>query len=373
VRGLLILLLALARPAHAHVTDTGYAYVRVEGADAKLLLELTPTAVEDLAGLKEYSLARPEDVSTRSAALWEKIPGPGGFSVSSGECPWEKQDARLTDGHVYFEAIARCPATIAELRWEFPSVARMPGLEIIGTATFDQTARTFALGGGAHAEVVLTPVGRSWLAFVPMGMRHIGAWTTEWLGRDGSLHLPDGIDHLLFLLALVLGTGAGWAGAISLLATVTGFTLGHSVTLGLATLGIARLPSRLVESAIALTIAAVAADDLRARFGGARTNAPASTHARWRWALASAFGLIHGFGFATALAELQLKPGELAAPLFGFNLGVELGQAVIVALLYPLLVLARRSRSLERVLVPAGAAGVCAAGLYWFVRRSLAI
>ena len=106
--------------------------------------------------------------------------------------------------------------------------------------------------------------------FVLMGVRHIGATPSEWQGKDG-LQLPAGLDHILFLLALILCD----VSLVPTLKAVTGFTLGHSVTLALATLGIVRLPSRLTESAIALSIAYVAGEDLWAS-GASAVRQPAA-------------------------------------------------------------------------------------------------
>ncbi len=144
---------------------------------------------------------------------------------------------------------------------------------------------------------------------------------------------------------------------VPVLKTVTGFTLGHSVTLSLATLGLVQLPSRWVEAAIALSIAYVAAEDFWVKAQ------------RSRWKIAAAFGLVHGFGFARALAELHLPRARLASALFGFNLGVEIGQELIVLVLAPFLWALFRWRWFERIgrKVCAGAIFVCA--LVWFVQR----
>jgi hypothetical protein len=145
------------------------------------------------------------------------------------------------------------------------------------------------------------------------------------------------------------------------LKTVTGFTAGHSVTLALATLGIVHLPQRLVESAIALSIAFVAAEAIFIRKG------------RARWRIALFFGLVHGLGFASALAELHLDRSSILKALVGFNVGVELGQAVIVAIALPTLYLLQRPAASRRFAVPTLAFFIFSAGSYWFVRRAFGI
>ncbi len=141
------------------------------------------------------------------------------------------------------------------------------------------------------------------------------AWRYTALGVE---HILLGIDHLLFVLALLLIVRDAW----TLLKTITAFTVAHSITLALATLGLASVPSAPVEAAIALSIVFVAAEGLRA--------GPASLTVRYPWLAAFAFGLLHGFGFAGALAELSLPAREVPLALLCFNIGVELGQILFV-------------------------------------------
>ncbi len=169
----------------------------------------------------------------------------------------------------------------------------------------------------------------------------------------GVAHIATGYDHILFLLALLL-VGGGLRG---LVAIVTAFTIAHSVTLSLAVLDVVRLPSRLVESAIALSIAWVALENILIE------------RSRGRWRIAFAFGLMHGFGFASILREMQLPRAGLVASLVAFNLGVEAGQLVVVTLAYPIVVAIERSpRRRELVAVASGAILVMA--LWWFCERT---
>jgi len=154
--------------------------------------------------------------------------------------------------------------------------------------------------------------------------------------RLGVWHIWTGIDHILFLLALLLPSVLRWGAGgweisasfrgtlLSVLKIVTAFTLAHSVTLSLAALRIVHLNSRLVETIIALSVAIAALNNIFAVFPDLG------------WVIAFAFGLIHGFGFANVLSDLGLQRGNLAAPLIGFNTGVELGQLGVVALFLPL-------------------------------------
>jgi hydrogenase/urease accessory protein HupE len=148
----------------------------------------------------------------------------------------------------------------------------------------------------------------------------------------GVEHILMGIDHLLFVLALLIITRGTWP----LVKTVTAFTVAHSVTLALATLGFVRVPQAPVEAVIALSIVFVASEILRARRGreGVTARAP--------WVVAFAFGLLHGFGFAGALSETGLPQGHIPLALLFFNLGVEGGQLLFVAVVLALLALGRR-------------------------------
>jgi hydrogenase/urease accessory protein HupE len=136
----------------------------------------------------------------------------------------------------------------------------------------------------------------------------------------GIEHILFGVDHLLFVLCLLLLV----RGIHNLLATVTAFTLAHSITLAAATLGFIRVPAAPVEAAIALSIVFLATELVR---GGARHTMARS----YPWLVAFTFGLLHGLGFAGALAEVGLPQGEIPLALFAFNVGVELGQLAFVA------------------------------------------
>jgi hypothetical protein len=194
---------------------------------------------------------------------------------------------------------------------------------------------------------------------------------------EGIWHIWLGFDHILFLLSLLLpavligrAPAAGGPPAVAqtvrgplidVLKTVTAFTLAHSITLSLAVLNILSLPSRLVESGIALTVVFASLNNLW------------PVVRDYRWLAAFAFGLIHGFGFAAALKDLGLSAGSLAISLFGFNLGVELGQLAIVATFVPLAFLLRKTRFYRLGIMGAGSAAVALVASVWFVERAFDI
>ncbi len=232
----------------------------------------------------------------------------------------------------------------------------------------DRTHRTVLAvhEGAAHSAAVLTPDEPRW-----RGEGRAGAWPVlrEFFG-EGVWHIWIGYDHLAFLLLLLLpvvlrGAGSGWQGAESgravlwsALRIVTAFTLAHSITLSLAALGVVVPPEKPVEVAIAASVAVA----------GILNLIPAA--ARLGVAIAFGFGLIHGFGFAGALGELGLERGAVAAPLIGFNLGVESGQLAIVAAVLPLLYALRFSVLYRRHIVPATSIVVGLLAVGWLIERA---
>jgi hydrogenase/urease accessory protein HupE len=170
----------------------------------------------------------------------------------------------------------------------------------------------------------------------------------------GIMHILTGYDHLLFITALVLGAATFG----DLIKVVTAFTLAHSITLSLAALGIVSLPSRWVESAIALSVVLAALNNLF------------PVVASGRWIAAFGFGLLHGFGFASALSDLGLPTGALALSLAGFNVGVELGQLAIVAVFLPLAFVLRGTWTYRRVILAGGSAAIAAIAGVWLVERA---
>ena len=179
----------------------------------------------------------------------------------------------------------------------------------------------------------------------------------------GFEHILLGFDHLFFVLALVLLLKGGWLVA----KTVTAFTVAHSITLVGTTLGWLSLPSQPVEAVIALSIIFLAVEVVKAKPGDRRLSE------RFPWIVAFLFGLLHGFGFAGALAEIGLPEGDVPLALLTFNLGVEIGQLAIVAVALAVLYGIRKLRS--NWLHPTKttmAYGIGIIATYWFVERMIA-
>jgi hydrogenase/urease accessory protein HupE len=209
---------------------------------------------------------------------------------------------------------------------------------------YEDQALTQVILGGDHREVEYFPGTRQGATavvrkFLPAGVHHI----------------LIGPDHLLFLLGLLLLGGS----ARQLAVIVTAFTAAHSITLSLAALNLVSPPARLVEPAIALSIVYVGADTLLKRDGR-----------DVRGWIAFAFGFIHGFGFASVLREMGLPARALGLSLVSFNVGIEIGQLLVVAVVATaLLALRSHSEAAGRRLAFAGSVAVMTAGAFWFVQR----
>lgn len=183
------------------------------------------------------------------------------------------------------------------------------------------------------------PFGASLLTYLRMGFRHI---------------VPQGLDHILFVLGLfLLGTRTK-----ALLTQITAFTVAHSITLALTALGVIHLPARIIEPTIAISIAFVAIENLFAK-----------DVRPWRTAVVFAFGLVHGMGFAEVFADAGLRGRSLIEALLGFNVGVELGQLTVVALAFAAVGWLRSSARYRPFVVVPGSLAIAAVALVWTVQR----
>ncbi len=342
IAGLLVSIVASV--AHAHTGGlTGLATLTLRGETLSYAItfnSIPPGPVADrmrvgVAGVEPDMRPLLETLRDRIVITSDRgrcLPGPGEINGTGTTPPGAKASIEF-----------RCPAAPAQLtiRDDMPTVMG-DSYHALMLITWSGGSHQFAFGQEAPETKVQidadASAGRGAGSFFPLGIEHI----------------LTGYDHLLFLLALILRGG----NLIQVLKIVTAFTIAHSVTLALAALEVVALPGALVEAAIALSIAYVAAENLLPRFAMSR-----------RWAVSFLFGLIHGFGFSSVLREIGLPKENLVLALLNFNLGVEAGQAVVVIIVLPIL-LKLRNRSWEPKMVAAISSVILVVGLWLFVDRA---
>jgi hypothetical protein len=217
---------------------------------------------------------------------------------------------------------------------------------------------------------VFSPEARTW--HVRTGSSDLGQQLATYL-HEGVWHIWVGLDHILFLLCLLLPAARRRQGAqessqrsapvwIEVVQVVTSFTVAHSITLSLAALGILNFPARLVESAIAASVVFAALNNIR----------PMVT--RRLWLIAFGFGLVHGLGFASVLADLALPRHALLLALLGFNLGVEVGQLVLVGLFFAMVWASRRlDVTWPQWATPVPASVIALIAGVWFIERAFGV
>jgi hypothetical protein len=392
----LSLALLLAHPALGHDRTVSYSTIELAGPQARITLRMSAL---DVSRLPWTATGGGPALDARLGAYFAEHLT---LTADGAACPVTRAPQRLPGGddRVAFSWEVTCPTPqalqlhSALLRAEAPSHLHFVRL---------------LHGGGPASERVLTEAAPLWtLGDVSAPAAVVGTSFADFV-RLGVEHILSGTDHLVFLLGLLLLGGT----LRDLVRIVTGFTVAHSITLALAVFGLAHPPSGAIEALIGLSIALVAAENLWLASGRrpavryaialvllalaaaalrGHGGVPALTlaglalfavcylgllaqvtrPAPLRAAVAFVFGLVHGFGFAGVLLEAALPSERLARALFGFNLGVELGQVACVLLLWPLLQAAFRvgEGRLQRPVVEYGSAVILAVGVFWFVSRS---
>ncbi|MDA0337911.1 MAG: HupE/UreJ family protein, partial [bacterium] len=352
--GVLVALLALAASSvPAHQVHTSYSTLALSGGAAALVL-----AIDE----GDLYLLFPHLDTNGDGALWaeEVLAGAASAQQWLGErvsvradgedLALQEQHPRIesdADGNLFMRASYQLtlPADPALLQVDYTALLQPPLLAV------HRNLLKLTIPGRVEALVVLS--AEQPLHEVRLREEAASIWSQlggfVWLGVE---HIWIGYDHIMFLLALIIiGSRLG-----PLIKIVTAFTVAHSITLILATFELVALPSRLVEAGIAVSIIYVAAENFWLR------------DARHRWMLTFGFGFIHGFGFASVLRDLGLPREGLIASLLGFNVGVEVGQIVIVAAVFPaILWISRQSFHERAVQVLSGA--ILLFGLGWLVER----
>ncbi len=359
----LLSMLAFAGSAYSHVASNSFISVRVAGKDITGSLELAVRDAELAVGVDANGDGQVTwgELRSRTPQIIRYLKDHVAFIAQNDACELDFQSIQVNDrvdgNYVWLPFTAHCPGRISDLIIHYTVMEDIdPSHRGLISLTAGHVTQTGVLGGkSVHAAFSLFAPSQ-WRAFV------------EYF-RAGIWHILSGIDHLLFLLSLLLPAvllrkHGEWQpvlqvrpALISIFKVVTAFTLAHSLTLTLAALGIVRLPTRLTESVIAASIIVAAMNNIF----------PLVTRSR-AW-IAFAFGLLHGFGFASVLADMGLPPGARVISLLAFNCGIETGQMAVVLTVMPIFYRLRSGVFYRRVVMPWGSAAIAALALVWLVQR----
>lgn len=272
---------------------------------------------------------------------------------AGGECTLTRKAAtpveQSGEGYLSLVVTVACPDAKAPIQVASTLFLEVdPTARVLVSSRKGSEERTFVLGA---KDVTATPLDA--------GGEQAGILSYV---IEGVNHLFGGPDHMLFLLVLIIpaiySSNSLRSVAIAVLLPITGFTLGHALTLTSAASGLIRPPAQLVETLIAATILLTAIDNVKPFIPGPRSG------------VAFAFGLIHGFGFASALGALDLSGWQMAGALLGFNIGIETGQAVLALAVCPILFLIRKPAQRYRVM-PLGVSVLAGAmAVFWIAERT---
>jgi HupE / UreJ protein len=357
--------LLLASPVvQAHIASNGFLSLNVGGSQVSGALELTLRDGELAVGLDRDGDGKVTwgELKSSQQALQIYTLAHLHLAGATGPCRLKFASVEVNDrvdgSYLWLPFAADCASVIKRLAIDYRILdAEDPSHRGLLSLTGGGTSQTAVLGGGSPARVFDLDRASPWQAF------------TEYL-RAGTWHIWSGTDHLLFLLSLLLPAVLvrrqhRWEAVpmaapafANILKVVTAFTLAHSITLSLAAFDVIRLPGRLTESVIAASIMVAAVNNVF----------PVVTESRWR--IAFAFGLLHGFGFASVLTEMGLAKGARLVSLIAFNLGVEAGQLAVVLTVMPVAYLLRSTAFYRRAVMPWGSMGVAALALVWLVQRA---
>jgi hydrogenase/urease accessory protein HupE len=361
---LVILALVLVAPLHAHDPGLSTTQIDVKPDGLHATIGFAPA---DIRALLPPSVA-PSGANWTESDLKEARPYLQNLSVKlvelrdqDGVVPWIENSVALASGNsvIFTLASARMPAGRVEVR-SLVLQRLPPGHRDYVSVSSGTGALLLEKLMGANDAPVSFEIGPPKSGLAGQGSPTEAPPPTFWgFLRLGIAHIWTGYDHLLFLFGLLLVCRS----FRSIVGIISCFTVAHSITLALATLNIVSLPSSLVEPMIAASIVYVGVENLLRK----------GAEPKGRWALTFGFGLVHGFGFASVLRELGVGSNghSLAMPLFTFNLGVEVGQITIAAIVLPIVWQLRKNPAFVRRGVPVLSGIVALAGLYWFLERTL--
>lgn len=361
----LVVLLAWVGAAQAHVASNGFLVADVSGPELSGSVELAVRDVELAVGVDTNRDGKVTwgELRAQAPQLLQYVGQHLFLSAQDGACALNLGALQINDrvdgSYAWLPFTAHCPTAVQRLAIRYSMLDGIdPSHRGLLTLTAGRVAQSGVLGGSAAPALFAVYSPSTWRTFV------------DYL-QAGIWHIWSGIDHLLFLLSLLLPAvlfrrqqhwepvSAARPAIFSILKVVTAFTLAHSITLSLAALNVVRLPSRLTESVIAASIIIAALNNIF----------PVVTDSRAR--IAFAFGLLHGFGFASVLADMGLPSGARLLSLLAFNLGIETGQLAVVLAIMPIAYALRASVVYRRAVLPWGSAVIAALALVWLVQRAL--
>ena len=349
----------LAAPAlFAHAISRSYGEWRVRGAQVHGRLRLATAEAQSVLLLDRDGDGRvtADELRAASPAIVRALLGEVKVRAGGAPCLLDAGGSAGPDeaDGIALEATWTCAEPVRALS------VRMGFIELLPPGHVHLARIVFEGQAGAPLFERVAQQGRETIEVEGGGAAEHATFRIFLLGIE---HIFTGYDHIAFLLGLLLlGGSLG-----SMVRIVSSFTLAHSITLALAALDVFAPPPAVIEPSIAASIIFVAGENLWALRGRDRT-APARALAH-RWAITFLFGLVHGFGFASALRELHLPRERLALALLGFNAGVEVGQVCIVALALPLLAWLRARTRFSPRGEQALSLGIGALGLFWLVGR----
>lgn len=357
----------------AHAPEQSYVYLTIDDHAVSGRVEITHRDLNTLFGLDWPERMRVEQhqIDQVKDRVNDYVEQRLGFSIND-----EKKTINIVDHSTLSVTFAK----FLRVHFELSEINEMPKyIDITNNLIFNDMPnhqsllviennwKTGTYNNEAMVSLTFTPDTTQQRLDLSDGSTLNALWG---LIKMGLHHILIGADHILFLIALLIPSvmsfkSSHWQGNnsfksafVRIVKIVTVFTIAHSITLSLSALDIIFIPSRIVESVIAFSIAAAAIHIILPRF---------LTHSLW---LVLVFGLFHGIGFASVLKELEFPQHFMFESLLGFNIGVELGQLAIVCAVIPVLFMFRNEKFYSRFVMPVASIGLIAISIYWFIERA---
>jgi len=363
----ILLLFWVVSPAHAHKPSDSYLTLQIRETEERSIIEgQWDIVLQDIEyaigldanndGLIKWGELRVRQAEVAGFALSHLNARMGG--VSCGSHPVNQLVDNHTDGaYTVLRFVINCPKRAKSLTIDYSLFFDLdPMHRGLLQLTYQNKTQTAVFSPDQATQKFEMAVSSRWRSFIDFA-------------REGVFHILIGLDHILFLISLLLPSvlkreSGRWQAVLNfktaftdVVKIVTAFTVAHSITLSMASFNVVQLPSRFVETTIAVSIVLAALNNLYPLFEGRR------------WFVAFVFGLIHGFGFASVLMDLNLSGNPLITALVGFNLGVEAGQLAIVSLFLPLAYQLRCSWFYQRLILILGSCLVIIIAVIFLIER----